>query len=99
MSTLNELKKDIKSQIDAVKNINDTPQNYIDSQKDKLVSGLPSFSPFGAKTLDSFIPKRTTKKETHNDVFSRLDKITKINFQKILHIFLLYINVCYIRQF
>ena len=72
MSTLNELKKDIKSQIDAVKNINDTSQNFVDSQKDKLVSGLPSFSPFGGKTFDSFIPKKTTKKETHNDVFSEL---------------------------
>ena len=72
MATLNDFKKNIKSQIDVIKNINDTPQNFIDSQKDKLVSGLPSFSPFGAKTFDSFIPKRATKKETHNDVFSEL---------------------------
>ena len=72
MATLNELKKDIKSQIDVVKNINDNPQKFVDSQKDKLVSGLPSFSPFGGKTFDNFIPKKSTKKETHNDIFSEL---------------------------
>ena len=72
MATLTELKKNIKSQIDVVKNINDQPQNFLDSQKDKLVSGLPSFSPFGGKTFDSFIPKKSTKKETHNDIFSEL---------------------------
>lgn len=72
MATLNELKKTVKSKIDVVKNINDQPQNFLDSQKDKLVSGLPSFSPFGGKTFDSFIPKKSTKKETHNDIFSEL---------------------------
>jgi len=72
MATLNELKKTVKSKIDVVKNINDQPQNFLDSQKDKLVSGLPSFSPFGGKTFDNFIPKKSTKKETHNDIFSEL---------------------------
>ena len=68
MANLSELKKNIKSKIDVVKNINDTPQKFVDSQKDKLTS----FKPFGSKTFDSFIPKRSTKKETHNDVFSDL---------------------------
>jgi hypothetical protein len=72
MGNLDELKKEIKSQIDVVKNINDTPQKFIDSQKDKLEGKLSSFKPFGAKTFDSFIPKKATKKETHNDVFSDL---------------------------
>jgi hypothetical protein len=72
MATLNEFKKNIKSQIDVIKNINDTPQKFADNQKDKLAGSLTSFKPFGEKTLDSFIPKRATKKETHNDVFSEL---------------------------
>jgi hypothetical protein len=72
MATLNEFKKNIKSQIDVIKNINDTPQKFVDNQKDKLAGSLSSFKPFGAKTLDSFIPKKATKKETHNDIFSEL---------------------------
>ena len=68
MGNLDELKKDIKSQIDVIKNISDTPKNFIDSQKDKLTS----FKPFDTKTFDSFIPKRATKKEPHKDVFSDL---------------------------
>jgi len=68
MANLNELKKNIKSKIDVVKNINDSPQKFIDSQKDKL----SSIKPFGGKTFDNFIPKKSTKKETHTDVFSDL---------------------------
>jgi hypothetical protein len=72
MANLNELKKNVKSKIDVVKNISSEPQNFLDSQRDKLVSGVSSFKPFGAKTFDSFIPKKGSKKETHNDVFSQL---------------------------
>jgi len=68
MATLNEQKKGVKSQIDVIKSINDSPSNFLDSQKDKI----SSFKPFGGKTLDSFLPKKATKKESHNDVFSEL---------------------------
>ena len=67
MATFNEQKKDIKSQIDVIKNINDS-SNFIDSQKDKL----SSLKPFGIKNLDSFLKKTQINKEIKIDVFSEL---------------------------
>ena len=68
MATFNEQKKNIKSKIDVIKNINDTPSDFLDSQKDKL----SAFKPFGTKTLDSYLSKINLKKEIRIDVFSEL---------------------------
>jgi hypothetical protein len=76
MSKIKNTKNKLKSRIEAIKKINDDPQEAVDNLYDKYLKDLPTTDQLFGKKLDDFLEKRKNKKDNKSSIFSDIMEIT-----------------------
>lgn len=76
MSKLKDTQNKLKSRIEAIKKINDNPQEAVDSVYDKYLKDLPTTDQLFGKKLDDFLTKRRNKIDNRKDIFGQIMEIS-----------------------
>ena len=76
MANLKNTKRKLQSKIEAVKKINDRPQESFDDVSDKYIGNIPSIDSVVGKKADALRTKINQKKENTKDIFSDMIDIT-----------------------
>lgn len=71
MAKVKNLKNEVKSKIEAVKKINDNPNNVVDKIYDKYLNDTSTEKLYGKK-FDDFLAKRKKKNENNKNIFEEL---------------------------
>jgi len=76
MANLKNTKRKLQSKIEAVKKINDRPQESFDDVSDKYLNNVPDINSIVGKKIDALNGKINKKKENTKDIFSDMIDIT-----------------------
>lgn len=76
MANLKNTKRKLQSKIEAVKKINDRPQESFDDVSDKYLNNVPDINSIVGKKIDALNSKINKKKENTKDIFSDMIDIT-----------------------
>ena len=76
MANLKNTKRKLQSKIEAVKKINDRPQESFDDVSDKYLNNVPDINGIVGKKIDALNGKINKKKENTKDIFSDMIDIT-----------------------
>jgi hypothetical protein len=70
MANLKKTKRKLQSKIEAIKKINDNPQESFDDVSDKYLNNIPDINSVVGKKIDALNKKINKKKQNFKDIFS-----------------------------
>jgi uncharacterized membrane protein YvlD (DUF360 family) len=76
MANLKKTKRKLQSKIEAIKKINDKPEESFDDVSDKYLNNVPDINSIVGKKIDAFNKKINQKKQNSKDIFSDMLDIT-----------------------
>lgn len=76
MANLKKTKRKLQSKIEAIKKINDRPQESFDDVSDKYLNNVPDINSIAGKKIDALNKRINQKKQNAKDIFSDMLDIT-----------------------